>query len=328
VPERKCLSFKVVRSLILSALIELSAVSAAALVTTHLPLQQVRDEREFTIAIDADLVIFNVTVTDSKDRHVAGLRASDFQVREENHLQDIKLFTAEDGPASIGLIIDNSGSMREKHTDVTRAALAFATMSNSEDEMFVVTFNEKVYFGLPASIPFTSDVEQIHSALVRTPPNGMTALYDALAAGIEHLRTGSRDQKALVVLSDGGDNASHRRLIDVLQIAQRSTATIYTIGIYDDTDMDRNPRVLRKIAETTGGQAYFPASLGDMERVWRDIARGIRSQYVIGYRSSNPAHDGKFRKVTIIAKSGNGRDLRVTSRDGYLVPEEKGITKQ
>ena len=307
-----------------SALIGLCAVTGPAL-TTLLPWQQGRDEGEFTIAVDAEFVIFNVTVTDNKGRHVAGLRASDFQVREENHLQDIKLFTAEDGPASIGLIIDNSGSMREKHAEVAQAALAFAMVSNREDEMFVVTFNERVSFGLPPSIPFTSDAEQIHSALVRTPPTGMTALYDALAAGIEHLKTGIRDQKALVVLSDGGDNASHRRLNDVLQIARQSSATIYTIGIYDDADMDRNPRVLRKIAETTGGQSYFPASLGALDRVWRDIAQGIRNQYVIGYHSSNPVHDGKFRKVSIVAKSGNRRDLRVTSRDGYLVPEEKEI---
>ena len=146
----------------------------------------------------------------------------------------------------------------------------------------------------------------------------MTALYDALAAGLEHLKGGTRDRKALVVLSDGGDNASHRRLDDVLQIAQRSSATIYTIGIYDADDPDRNPGVLRRLAGSTGGRAYFPGALSDLEQVWRDIAGGIRSQYTIGYHSSNPSRDGTFRKVKITAGRNGGRGLRVTARDGYV----------
>jgi len=296
-------------------------------ITARLPLQQGRDDGQFTIAVDADLVVFNVTVTDSKGRHVAGLQAADFQVREENRLQVIKTFNAEDGPASIGLIIDNSGSMREKHDDVTRAAVAFAGASNAEDEMFVVTFNEKVSMGLPPSTQFTSDLELIHSALVRTPPNGLTALYDAIEVGIEHLKTGRRDLKSLVVLSDGGDNASHRRLDDVLHLAQKSTATIYTIGIYDETDLDRNPRVLRKIAESTGGRAYFPTSFGELDRDWRDIARRIRSQYTIGYHSSNPTHDGTFRNVKITASHNGSRDLRVMTRPGYLASTDAATTK-
>ena len=289
--------------------------------------QQGRDGEQYTIAVDVDLVVFNVTVTDSKGRHVSGLKASDFQILEENRLQDIKLFNAEDVPASVGLIIDNSGSMREKRADVAKAALAFADASNSEDEMFVVNFNEKVYLGLPPSIPFTNDLDQIRSALLRTAPNGLTALYDALAVGIEHLKTGTRDRKALVVLSDGGDNASRHSLNDVLQIAQQSSATIYTIGIYDDTDLDRNPRVLRKIAGLSGGRAYFPDSLDDLEQVWRDIAGGIRSQYTIGYHSSNPNRDGMFRKVKITASRNGGRGLRVTTRNGYLAPAANSIPK-
>jgi Ca-activated chloride channel homolog len=140
------------------------------------------------------------------------------------------------------------------------------------------------------------------------------------------LKTGARDRKALVVLSDGGDNASRRRLDDVLQMVQRSSAAIYTIGIYDDTDLDRNPSVLRKIAQVSGGRAYFPKSLRDLERVWRDIAGGIRSQYTIGYHPSNPNRDGMFRKVKITA-TGNGRDLRVTTRDGYFAPADKSIAR-
>jgi len=202
-----------------------------------------------------------------------------------------------------------------------------ASASNSDDEMFVVNFNENVYLGLPSSIRFTNDLDQIRSALLRTAPAGLTALYDALAVGIEHLKNGRRDRKALVVLSDGGDNASRSRLDDVLQIAQRSSATIYTIGIYDDTDRDRNPRVLRKIAELSGGRAYFPGSVNDLERVWRDIAGGIRSQYTIGYHSSNPDRNGMFRKVKITAGRNGGRGLRVTTREGYVAPADKSIAR-
>src|SRR4051812_41723438 len=156
--------------------------------------------------------MFNLTVTDNKGRHIAGLNPIDFHVYEEGRLQDVSLFRAEDVPASIGLIIDNSGSMSSKRADVTKAAVAFVAASNPADEMFLVNFNEKVYFGLPQSTPFTSDVTQIRSALAKTVPDGLTALYDALTVGIEHLKSGSRDRKALIVLSDGGDNASHRKL--------------------------------------------------------------------------------------------------------------------
>jgi VWFA-related protein len=141
------------------------------------------------------------------------------------------------------------------------------------------------------------------------------------------LNTGARERKALVVLSDGGDNASQLRLDDVLHMARRSGATIYTIGIYDDTNRDRNPRVLRQIAQVSGGRAYFPRSLNDLGQVWRDIAGGIRSQYTIGYHSSNPSRDGMFRKVTIAASRDGGRGLRVTTRDGYFAPAVRSIAR-
>jgi Ca-activated chloride channel family protein len=307
-----------VRSLILYLSISLWAAAP-------LPAEQVGDGGPYTIAVDVDLVVFNVTVTDGKGRHVSGLKQSDFQVLEENRLQNIILFKAEDVPVSVGLIIDNSGSMSDKRADVVNAALAFAAARNTEDEMFVVNFNERVFLALPPSVRFTNDLEQIRSALLRTAPAGLTALYDALAVGIEHLKSGTHDRKALVVLSDGGDNASHRLLDDVLQIAQRSSATIYTIGIYDVNDVDRNPRVLRKIAESSGGRAYFPQSLSDLAQVWRDIAGGIRSQYTIGYRSSVPNRDGKFRKVNITASRNGAASLRIIARSGYLAPADKSI---
>jgi Ca-activated chloride channel homolog len=285
-----------------------------------------RYEAQLKLSVDVDLVVFNVSVTDGKGRPVSGLRPEDFTVSEENRAQTITLFSAEDVPASIGLIIDNSGSMAEKRVDVIDAALTFVSAGNPGDELFVVNFNENAVLGLPPSIPFTNDARQIRSALFSLPI-GLSALYDAMALGLEHLSLGSHDRKALVVLSDGGDNASHRSLDDVLDVARHSSATVYTIGVDDETNRDRNPRVLRRIASVTGGRAYSPRALTDLSQVWRDIAGGIRSQYTLGYQSTNPARDGAFREVTITAGRDRGRNLRVSTREGYMAPASRATAR-
>ncbi len=294
----------------------ISLLAGAALV----PAQQGRGEGEgpLTFAADVALAVFNVTVTDGKGRHVAGLTARDFQVDEDGRAQAITLFDGADLPASVGLIVDSSGSMLDKRSDVVKAALSFVAASNSQNEMFVVNFNEHAYPGLPDSMKFTQSAGLVQVALLRTPPGGLTALYDALALGIDRLKTGTRARKALVVLSDGGDNASRRSLDDVLREARRSTATIYTIGIYDETDVDRNPRVLRKIADVSGGRAYFPRALTDLDRVWREVAASIRSQYTIGYESNSLNRDGGYRTVTIKVTRNGRQWLRVITRDGYF----------
>jgi VWFA-related protein len=158
--------------------------------------QERRDEAQLNVAVDVDLVVFNVTVTDRKGRPVSGLRATDFHIDEEGRGQDVALFDASDVPASVGLIVDNSGSMIDKRAEVINAALTFVAASNVRDEMFVVNFNEHAYMGLPATAPFTGDAQQIHAALLQRPPTGLTALYDALALGIEHLKADRRDRKA------------------------------------------------------------------------------------------------------------------------------------
>jgi VWFA-related protein len=293
----------------------LASLLAGALVTA----QAGREEGHLTFAVTVDLVVLNATVTDGRGRHAAGLTAGDFRLFEDGRPQEITLFNAGDVPASVGLIIDNSGSMLDKRAEVTAAAMSFIGASHADDEMFVVNFNEQAYLGLPASIRFTNDVARLRFALFAAP-TGLTALYDALALGLAHVNTGTRERKALVVLSDGGDNASSRTLDAVLQLARRSSATIYTIGMYDDSNRDRNPRVLRQVAELSGGRAYFPRAVRDLEQVWRDIAGGIRSQYTLGYHSSNPARDGAFRKVRITASRNGEQGLRVTAREGYVAP--------
>jgi VWFA-related protein len=305
---------KTVRTLIILSMV-------FTVVGTSVPVRQDRNGGDFSISVNVGVALFNATVTDSKGRHVSGLKASDFRVLENGRSQDIQLFSAENVPATIGLVMDNSGSMRTKRADAQRAALAFVGASNPADELFLVAFNEKVHMGLPAELRFTSDLVQFQFALMQMTPGGRTALYDATAFALEHLRTGTRDRKALVVLSDGGDNASRSKLDDLLGTSRHSSATIYTIGIYDENDPDRNPRVLRKIAESSGGRAYFPRTLANLDEVWRNIAGEIRSQYTIGYvPAKSSGGTGSYRSVKIIVTQG-GKLLNVTTRDGYLLPE-------
>jgi Ca-activated chloride channel family protein len=247
---------------------------------------------QYTLSVDVDLAVFNVTVLDSDHRPVTGLTADNFHIYEDGHEQRIKIFQAEDTPATLGLVIDNSGSMANKRRDVVTAALAFINASQRDDEMFVVDFNRRAWLGLPASIPFTNNIADLRATLIETRTEGTTALYDALDLSLNHLKKGMHQRKALVLLSDGGDNASVLKLEEVLRMAQQSSATIYCIGIYDPFAKDKNPGVLKKIAKVTGGEWYFPTNSSDLQDIWRRIAGSIRAQYTIAYVSSNPAHDG------------------------------------
>jgi len=171
---------------------------------------------------------------------------------------------------------------------------------------------------LPPAVPFTSNVSELRTALLQTRPEGTTALYDALELALGHLKDGSRQRKALVLLSDGGDNASAAKLDEVLRRAQQSSATIYCIGIYDPFAKDKNPGVLKKIAKVTGGESYFPTTSADLREIWPRIAGAIRGQYTIAYISSNPTHDGSYRTVKIVARDRRGKALEVRTRPGYF----------
>lgn len=274
--------------------------------------------KDFKLSVDVDLVVFNVTVTDSKSRPVKGLSKGNFRIIEAGQDQPIQFVRPEDTPATVGLVIDNSGSMRRKRSDVVDAALAFAESSNPQDEIFIVNFNERVFMGLPAGMSFTNDLATLRSALGNTRAQGKTALYDGVSAGLKHLKAGAHQRKALVVLSDGGDNASAASEKDVLSLAEESNATIYTIEIEDPDDKDQNPKVLEDLAKLTAGEAYRAKSLDELSGIWRKIAGGIRDQYTIGYISKNRAHDGTFRNVKVIATGKDGKELRVRARKGYV----------
>jgi Ca-activated chloride channel family protein len=272
----------------------------------------------FRIAVDVDLVVLPIAVHDRQGHYVKELREQDFEVYEDRLPQQIKLFRHEDIPVIAGLLIDHSGSMRPKLAEVTAGARTFVQFSNPQDQMFVVNFNETVSLGLPGNVPFSVDANELQRAIWRAPAGGQTALYDAIIEALQRLQTGSRDKKVLIVISDGADNAGTHRLAQVLEMAEQSSAIIYTVGLFDPDDNDANPKVLNHLAKATGGEAFFPGKLSDVVDICEGIAHDIRNQYTIGYVASNPARSGEYRSVRVVARApGQGR-LVVRTRAGYI----------
>jgi Ca-activated chloride channel homolog len=278
-------------------------------------------DKNFTLSLDVQLVALNVTLLDRKGSFVPGLSKENFQVFENRQPQEIQLFYNEDVPLTIGLIVDSSGSMRDRQREVVSAALAFVEASKAEDEMFVVNFNEEVQLGLAPDQPFSSNVTQLREALSRLVVRGQTSLYDALWMALEHLKKGHHDKKALVVLSDGADNASKHTFREILAAAQRSQATIYSIGIYEPNSQDRDPKSLKELSRATGGEAVFPQSVDAVEAICRHFARTIRTQYTLGYSPSNTAKDGSYRALRVMASAPNLSKLTVRTREGYFAPK-------
>jgi len=273
-------------------------------------------EADYTLHVNVGEVVLHATVRNRKGTPVAGLSANDFQVFEDRVPQPIKHFSHEDIPVTVGLVIDNSGSMRPKRAEVLAAALAFASSSNPKDQMFLVNFNEHVSFGLPHDTPFTDQADQLKVAMSTVISDGRTALYDAVAVALEHLKNGNRDKKVLIVVSDGADNASRHTKSQMMDLAKQSDAIVYALGIYEPDDPDRSPGVLSDLTKTTGGQAYFPAELKDVLPICERIAHEVRNQYTIVYSPTNQKVDGAYRAIDVHA----GHELRVITRAGYFAP--------
>jgi Ca-activated chloride channel family protein len=281
---------------------------------------QSREGNPYTIDVSVDMVVLHATVQNSRGVLVSGLGKEDFQVYEDGVLQQINHFSHEDIPVTVGLVVDNSGSMRTKRSEVISAALVFARSSNSDDQVFVTSFNEHVSFGLPPDMLFTDEAAQLRVALSKIDADGMTALYDAVAAALEHLKKGNRDKKVLLVVSDGGDNASKHKLSQIVAMAGRSEAIIYAIGVFEEEDRDRNPGVLKRLAKATGGEAFLPKSLMEVVPICERIARDIRNQYTLAYVPTNQRQDGLFRSIQVKAHPSSGQRLVVRTRVGYYAP--------
>jgi len=275
-----------------------------------------QDSHTYQLSVNVDLVVLNATVRDQKGRVAADLREQDFEVFEDGVRQSIRLFRHEDIPVTVGLVIDHSGSMRPKLANVAAAARTFIESSSPDDQMFVVNFNENVTLGLPAATPFSNRSDELARAISGTPATGKTALYDAVWKARERLGSGSRDKKVLIVISDGGDNASTHTLADVLQAGNKSNIQVYTIGIFDPDDADKNPAVLRQLALATGGEAFVPNELSQVVSVCESIAKDIRSQYTLGYLS-NAATQGGYHSIKVLARGTGKAKLHVRTRSGY-----------
>jgi Ca-activated chloride channel homolog len=301
-------------------LVALVVVLASLARTQEASSSQSHQGDDYTIRTNVDLVVLHATAQDHKGALVSGLGKNDFQVFEDGVLQQIKYFSHEDIPVTVGLVVDNSGSMRPKRSEVIAAALAFARSSNPQDQMFVVNFNEKVSFGLPDNTPFTDNIVQLEAALSRINANGETALYDAVAAALEHLKKGNRDKKVLIVISDGGDNASKHNLAQIMAVVGQPDVIIYTIGIFDEQDADRNPHVLKQLAKNTGGEAFLPESLKDVVPLCEQIAHDVRNQYTLAYVPTNRKRDGTYRLIQVKASAPGGGRLSVRTRIGYYAP--------
>jgi Ca-activated chloride channel homolog len=310
-----------------SALLILMWSSVAAVFQPGLATRALGQDQEagetgqgYTIAAHVEMVGLDINVVDRHGVPVSGLTADNFRIIEDGTPQEIKYFSSEDVPVTIGLVIDNSGSMRAKRSYVITAAMAFAQASNPQDELFVVHFNDDFLFGLQRGIDFTRNPAELRGALTRLVCEGRTALYDAINAALSHLQKGTYPKKALLLVSDGQDNVSLNDFESTLELARKSGAAIYTLGAYDPDSDRHNTKVLKRLADTTGGQFYFPTSLSQIVTDCRQIAKDIRNRYTVSYCSSNPRRDGAYRRVTVTASDPNRGRLRVKVREGYFAP--------
>jgi Ca-activated chloride channel family protein len=280
------------------------------------------------IAVTANLVLLPVNVTDARGTFVSGLKLEDFRVYEDGQLQKVTVFEDGDTPVTVGLVVDHSRSMGSKLLGVVTAVSSFAHSSNPQDEMFVVDFNDDVSVELMRGKAFSNDPKELAEALTAVSARGRTALYDAVSEGLHHLQYGHLEKKALVIISDGGDNASHLKYSQVLAQARQSQALIYSIALVGSDDEEENPGLLRKLCKDTGGIAYFPREGETVANVSKEIARDLREQYTLGYVPQNMKRADAFRKIEVKVNAPGHDRLRVRTRKGYSPAAVKQPTAQ
>ena len=280
---------------------------------------------------DTRLVVCHVTVLDKNGHFVTNLPQDAFTVYENGAPQPIKIFRREDVPVSLGLIIDNSGSMRDKRTKVEAAALALVKDSNPDDEVFIVNFNDEAFLDNPHGKSFTNDIKEMEEALTRIDSRGGTAMRDAIRMSIDHLKEKAhKDKKVLVAVTDGNDNASVVSLENLVKASQQSEVLIYGIGLLGEEERreaQRAQRALKSLANATGGEVFFPKDAGEVDKIAHQVAKDIRSQYTIEYTPTNTAMDGTFRQIKITVKAPGNPTVR--TRSGYYAtPDQAGPSCQ
>jgi Ca-activated chloride channel homolog len=267
----------------------------------------------------SDLVVLDIAVTDGRGGFVGGLPQQSFHVFEEGRPQDVSFFAEQDAPATIALLIDSSGSMAESRDRVIAGVETFALASHPEDEFLPLLFNEGVAAVLPYDRRYTSDPGELRTRLTRSfSAYGRTAFHDAVAAALEGLSHGGHERRALIVLSDGGDNASRLSFNEVLQQVQSSNVVIYTVALLDPLSHDSNPKALRRLAEATGGLSFEPHRLSAVGAVLGTIAADIRSRYTLAFAPPESNGDGRLRRIHVTVQGPRGGKLNVRTRAGYI----------
>ncbi len=266
-------------------------------------------------------VTLHATVVDDHNRLVTNLTRNDFTVFEDGKQQKIISFRNEDIPVALGIVIDNSGSMREKRPAVNAAAINLVQASNPQDKVFIVNFNEEYFLDQD----YTASISKLKDALERIEARGGTALYDATVASADHLKkSGDLEKKVLLVVTDGEDNASRESLEQaVRRLQDENGPTVYTIGLLQEEHSRRAKRALREMAEETGGVAFFPRDLSEVNAITSQIAHDIRNQYSIGYKPDNPQSTGGFRQVRVDAQAKGYKKLQVRTRSGYYAGQQR-----
>src|SRR5262245_13303644 len=307
----------------LAAILALASLNAQPAKKGEEPL---RSDKDSVIRVDTRLVVLHATVVDKSRHLVTNLPKTAFQVYENEVQQTIKDFKREDVPVSMGLIVDNSGSMRDKREKVKEAALDLIKDSNKDDEVFVVNFNDEAFLDTK---DFTSNIKDMEEALSKIDSRGGTAMRDAIRMSIDEAKEkGKRDKKVLVVVTDGNDNSSLISLENLVHASQQSGILVYTIGLLSEEERreaNRAKKALMAIAEATGGQSYFPKDLSEVSKIAHQVAHDIRNQYIITYTPSIQALDGTFRKIRVVANAPNKPVVR--TRTGYYATPDSAMPK-
>ena len=298
----------------LSSLLVLAVVAAAQNPPAQNPPPSSGDTPTFRS--DTRLVVLPVTVADKSGKLVQNLPQSAFKVFENGAEQPIKIFRREDVPVSLGIIIDNSGSMRDKRVKVETASADLVKASNRQDEVFVVNFNDEAFL----DVPFTNDIKKLEQGLARIDSRGGTAMRDAISMSIDYMKeTGKKEKKVLLVVTDGNDTASTGTLEKLVAKSQKSEVLIYAIGLLNEEERREAKKAKRALDELTtasGGLAYFPKELTEVDKIALQVAHEVRNQYTIAYSPTVQALDGSFRQIKVTV-SGAGRNALVRTRTGY-----------
>jgi Ca-activated chloride channel homolog len=281
------------------------------------------NEGIYVFTAEAREVILHATVIDERNRLVMDLTKPDFTVYENDQPQTIQLFKREDFPVAMGILVDNSGSMREKREEVNKAALNLVRSSNKDDQVFVVNFSDEPILDQD----FTADIHKLQGALEHVEARGGTALYDAIVAACDHLTESKLQRKVLFVVTDGEDDASQESIEEAVhRVQQENGPVIYAIGLLGDEKSRKAKRALETFAQRTGGIAFFPPTLTDVDEISSSVAHDIRNQYTISYVPTTPKSAGGYRTIRVEARAPGHKKLTVRTRSGYY-PGQEGTMK-